>query len=118
MAFGTDVANDILDLYFNTNAAYVSLHTGDPGTTGADEVTGGTYARQEYVVDAAASKLVSNTGVITFEGMPECSVTHVGWWTASSGGDFIYGKSLVTPKDFEPLDEAEFAIGDLDFGLA
>ena len=43
---------EILDHIFNNadapsvTAVYVSLHTGDPADTGANELTGGSYARQ------------------------------------------------------------------------
>lgn len=45
---------------------YISLHTSDPGTTGASECTGGSYARQALVVMVAADS--------TSSGLPSCRV--------------------------------------------
>jgi hypothetical protein len=40
---------------------YISLHTADPGETGASEVAGGSYARQQAAFDAAIAGANANT---------------------------------------------------------
>ena len=45
MAVSTYMKNAVLDAFFGVGAVMMSLHTADPGTTGANEVTGGYYAR-------------------------------------------------------------------------
>lgn len=61
-----------------------SLHTGFPGTTGANEVTGGApaYAQKPITINAASggSRLL-NAGV-TFD-VPACTVKWVGFWNAA-----------------------------------
>lgn len=59
LVFGTTEANSILDTMLGT--AFLSLHTGDPGATGANEVTGGSYARQACAFYAVGSVIVRNT---------------------------------------------------------
>jgi hypothetical protein len=60
-----------------------SLHTAFPGTTGANEVSGGTpaYAQKAITINAASggSRLL-NAGV-TFD-VPACTVKWVGFWNA------------------------------------
>lgn len=69
---------------------WLSLHTADPGSTGASEATGGSpaYARKQTVWTAGASDGVSNGSQVTFDA-PAGTYTHVGIWTASSGGTFV-----------------------------
>ena len=69
---------------------YVYLHTGDPGETGASEVAGGSYARQQAAFNAAAAGASANTAVINFTGMPAATVTHVGIWDAATNGNFLW----------------------------
>lgn len=103
----TTAANGVLDALFNGTAwnpmssgdPYISLHTGDPGTTGANEVTGGSYARQRPAFNAAASGSVKNTSAVNFTLMPTATVTYIGVWTASSGGTFMIGGALSSSID-------------------
>jgi len=69
----------------DSGASWIGLHTGDPGTTGANEVTGGSYARVQSIAPAASN------GSVTFPpaviNVP-AGVT-VTWWarySAASGG--------------------------------
>ena len=79
-------------------ATWISAHTADPGTTGASEVTGGSYARQQTTWDAA-----SGTGPVTRAGSQVTipipagtTVTHIGLFTASTAGTF---EGLVDTTD-------------------
>lgn len=100
---------------------YVSLHTGDPGDTGANEVTGGTYGRQSCAFDAAASNHTQNTSVINFTLMPAITnpnyVTHFGLWSAASGGTFRGGGAMTANKETNAGDTYQVAAGDLDITL-
>jgi len=94
---------------------YVSLHTADPGLTGASEVGGGSYARQSVAFSAASGGSTSNTAAVRFEDMPGVTVTHVGIWDAVSGGNFLYGDALTNGAQVVNTGGAfEFGIGDLD----
>ena len=94
---------------------YVSLHTADPGLTGASEVSGGSYSRTAVTFSAASSGATSNTGAVTFTSMPAVTVTHVGIWDAASGGNFLYGDALTNGSQVVNAGGSfEFGIGDLD----
>ena len=101
MAKSTYLKNKILDAIFNSTAysvaadVYISLHTADPGITGANEVTGGTYTRQQVPFNAAASGSTKNTSSISFTLMPTATVTHIGIYDALAG-NFLEGAALST----------------------
>ncbi len=102
---------------FTITTVYVSLHTADPGETGASEVSGGSYARQACAFDAAASGATANSALETFSSMPAVTVTHAGLWDAASSGNFLMGGALATSKVLNSGDTFEIAIGDLDVTL-
>lgn len=71
-------------------AVTLSLHTGDPGRDGANEVTGGSYAAQAITFADPTASLVSvtNTTLAEFTLMPGVTVTHFG---VKVGGVFVVG---------------------------
>jgi hypothetical protein len=122
MSISNYLENKILDKVFrNTDftvtTPYVSLHTADPGETGASEATGGSYARQSGSFDAASSGATANSGAINFTGMPAATITHVGIWDASTSGNFLWGGAATASKTYGSGDTAQVAIGDLDITL-
>ena len=122
MSFSNTWENEILDHIFNNAAApavatpYVSLHTGDPGETGASELTGGSYARQSGAFGAASAGSVSSTADVDFTGMPSATITHVGIWsssTATASANFIIGGALTASKSTNSGDTFRLASGNL-----
>jgi len=93
----------------------ISLHSGDPGLDGANELTGNAYARQTGAWDAPNTGVTQNTSLITFPtATPGAwgNVTHFGVWDA--GSNFIAGHALtVTPKAVGIGETAKFPIGSL-----
>jgi hypothetical protein len=84
-------------------ATHISLHTGHPSTTGANEVAGGSYGRQACAFDAAASGATQNAAAEAFTVMPDTTanpITHVGLWSASSGGTYYGSAPLGGAADF------------------
>lgn len=71
-------------------ATWISAHTGDPGTTGTNEVTGGSYARQQTTWSSASgSGPVTRAGLqVTIPIPAATTVTHFGLFTAVTGGTF------------------------------
>lgn len=69
---------------------WISLHTGNPSTTGANEATGGTppYARKQTTWSGGASDGVYTGTQVTFD-VPAGTYTHVGIWSASTAGTFV-----------------------------
>jgi hypothetical protein len=80
-----------------TQPIYISLHDGDPGTTGANELSNATYSRQTATFNAisAATSVMTNSSVVTFptDGNEE-TATHGGAWNGSSDGTFLFGGAL------------------------
>jgi len=73
---------------------HVSLHTGNPGGTGANEVAGAPYSRQPVSWTAAANGQRANDAVINFDVPSGTTALWVGYWSALNGGTF-YGCSPV-----------------------
>ena len=77
-----------------TGWAYVSLHTGDTSTTGANEVTGGTYARVAVTWNAASGGSVTNNGALSLNLPASTTASYFGVWSASTAGTFYVGGAL------------------------
>lgn len=118
MAFTDAVKNAMLDLIDEASGATpvttISLHTADPGTTGASEVVGGSYARQAVTWSAAASGVKSNDVELVFQVPTSTTVTHVGGW---DGSTFRGGGELAAPQPFASPGSYTIAVGDLDATL-
>jgi hypothetical protein len=75
---------------------YLSLHTATTGTTGAAEVTGGSYVRQAitFAATSGATKISSGADAAqSFTGMPAEAggCPYAGVWTLATGGTFLGG---------------------------
>jgi hypothetical protein len=80
-----------------TGWGFISLHTATPGTTGANEVTGGTYARVAVTWAAASGGSVTNNGSSLSINLPATvTATHFGIWSASSAGTYYLGGALTS----------------------
>jgi len=124
MSVSTTLGNGWLDTLRNVSYAvatpYCSLHQSDPGTTGASEVTGGSYARQAITFSAAAASAMTTSAALTFTSMPDTTgddISHVGIWTAVSAGTFLIGGALTAAKVTNSGDTFEIAAGDLDLSI-
>lgn len=126
MSISNQWENEILDHIFNNAAApavataWISLHDGAAGETGANEVTGGAYARLAGAFGVAAAGAVSNTASLTWTNMPACTVQSVGVWissTATASANFIWGGALTTNKVVGAGDTFKITVGNLDVTL-
>lgn len=85
-------------------AWYVSLHTGDPGTTGASEVliaTDADYTRKTVSFAVAASGQKASSTDVTHTAdiaATTYNVTHIGIWDAATAGNFLLGGALAVPE--------------------
>ena len=75
--------------------AYVSLHTADPSTTGANEVTGGTYARVAVTWNAASGGSVTNATALSLNLPASTTAAYFGVWSALSSGTYYIGGALT-----------------------
>ena len=105
MPYSTVGKNLMLDALRGTNPtvaiAYASLHTASPGDTGANEVTGGSpaYARKAITMAAASAGAIAASSQPVFDIPGSTTITHVGFWSAVSGGTFL-GNADVTDETF------------------
>jgi len=93
--------------------SFISLHTGDPGTTGANEVTGDGYSRKSIIWDASTHK---NTNLIQMENTGSTSwgtITHAGFWTDESTDVLMGTVALAVAKAALPGSIVSVPIGDL-----
>lgn len=116
MSFSNYLENELLDAVCNNGSfavtlPWASLHDGDPGETGLNEVTGGSYGRQSASFAAAAGGSCDSNAVLDFTLMPSVTVTHAGMWDASTAGNFLVGGSLVAQKVVNSGDTFRFASG-------
>lgn len=97
MTIATAQAKENAAAGYVAQALYMSLHTADPGTTGANEVTGGNppYARLAITWTAGAVDGVY-TGTLPrmFDIPSGVTITHAGLWTAATGGTFLDANDL------------------------
>lgn len=125
MSFSTYLGNKVLDKIFSgtdftaPSNVYVSLHTADPGLTGASECSGGSYARVAVVqggFGTAVSKAVDNDSSITFPSLSADigTATHWGLFDASSSGNFLMGGELSGSVSLTSGNVYEFVAGALD----
>ena len=124
--------NELLDhviggaSYSAPGTLYIAAHTADPTDDGSGaEVSGGSYARASVTNNAtefpaASGGTKSNANDIEF---PEATgswgtVSHIGVWDASSGGNLLWHGALSASKSIGSGDTLSIAAGDLDFSLA
>lgn len=101
-----------------TAAAYVSLHTADPGDTGASEISGNAYTRMGPAAFTNAGSnptVASNSAIVTFPAATAAwgTVQYFGVWDASSGGNFLGSGALTAPAAIGSGDTARFLAGAL-----
>ncbi len=77
--------------------AWVSLHTADPGATGANEATGGSpaYARQQTTWTGGTSDGIVPGSQVTID-VPAGTYTFIGVWTAATAGTFVGSGPIVS----------------------
>jgi hypothetical protein len=130
MSASNYLENELLDHAFGGGdyarpaSVYVSLHSADPGDTGASELSGGGYARAAVTNNstnfpAASGGEKANANPIEF---PEATAdwpqaTHFGVWDASTGGNFLVGGPLDEAKTVQEGDTASFAADALVLGM-
>ena len=104
---------------------YVSLHTADPTDTGSDanEVSGGSYARQAVARSGSGWTVSGNNGsnaaAITFPTATGSwgTITHFGIHYDNGASSMVLHGALTSSKAITTDDIFEFAIGDLDINL-
>lgn len=70
-------------------ATHVSAHTGTPGDSGANEVTGGTYARQPITFSAPSAGNLDSSSQPTIDIPAGTTVTDLAFWDALTAGNCV-----------------------------
>lgn len=119
----------LLDFLMTTGTAtrptawYVALYTAAPSDSGGGtEVSGSGYARQAVTFNAAATPggTTDNSTAVTFTaaGGSWGTVSHIGIFTAVTGGSLLWHGAMTASKTIADGDTLEFAIGNIDLTLA
>jgi hypothetical protein len=104
-------------------AWYVSLHTDNPGETGANEVlvaADADYVRKSTTFTDATSGSCSNESATTWtvdSASAGYTIRYVGIWDASTSGNFLGGGELYSSHTVSANSVVSFAIGDLTVSI-
>lgn len=88
---------------FGASATFLSLHSADPGASGTTaELSGGSpaYARKGLAWNAAATGAKTNSAPVVFDVPAAQTVTHVGYWSAVTGGTYYGSRALGATESF------------------
>jgi hypothetical protein len=99
----TDATLNALGTHLTSLCAYASLHSADPGSTGAN-ATAAARKAVSFNVDADGDLTLASTVSFT-GGAASGAVTHVGLWSASTGGTFRGGFALTGDNTFNSAGE-------------
>jgi hypothetical protein len=125
MSFSNTFETRVLTWVFTNSSAtrptawFVALYTGAPNDAGGGtEVSGGAYARQA-VTFSVSGDTATNTGAIEYPTATAGygTVTHVGIFDASTGGNLIAYAALTASKNIDTGDVLRLPAGDLDVTL-
>jgi hypothetical protein len=105
--------------YTSPPTVYLALFTSttSDAAPGA-EVTGGSYARQAVAFGAPSNGIALNTGVITFNNMPACTVTHCAIMDALTSGNMLFQGPLPSSRTLLAADAMTFVVGSITASLA
>lgn len=111
MAAGLSTTNADLALTaaVGTNAGYVQLHTGDPGSAGTTDVSSVT-TREAQTWGSASGGTVSASGTPTWSSWAGSNgevVTYISHWSASTSGTFGFSAQLTSSVTMETGDTLE-----------
>jgi hypothetical protein len=97
-----------------TPITHVSAHTAAPNDSGSNEVSGGSYARAAIAFNAASGGSMDDSTNGAVINIPAgTTVTHIGFWSASSAGTFL-GYADVTDEVFAGAGTYTVTDADLD----
>lgn len=93
MGATVSVKNAMLDAI--TAITHISLHSADPGTTGANEISGGSpaYARKSVTYPAASGgeRTIAEENAPVFDVPGGATVSHFAIW---DGSTFLWGRAI------------------------
>ncbi len=83
-------------------ALYMSLHSADPSTTGANELAGGSpaYARKAMTWPGASGGSSTASNQPQFDIPAGATISHFGVWSALTTGTFYGGAALSSSETY------------------
>ena len=99
-------------------ATHVSLHTADPGATGTSEISGSPYTRELAGWASPSGGTAVNSGSIVFDVPAATTITHLGYWSASTSGTFYGSRALDTSQTFATAGTYTITAGNLSESVA
>ena len=125
MSFTNYLETELLDHVFANNAftsptaIYVALFTAAPGEAGGGtEVSGGGYARQQGSFTVSGNTATTSAAIEYPTATASYgTVTHIGIFDASSGGNMLAYASLTASKTIASGDVFRIPAGDIDITL-
>lgn len=125
MSFSNDFETRVLNYVFTASSVtrptawYIALYTAAPSDSGGGtEVSGGGYTRKT-VAFTVSGNTASNSASVEFPTATASygTVSHVGVFDASSGGNLIAYAALTASKAIDTGDVFRLPTGDLDITL-
>ena len=125
MSFSNTFENRVLTWVFTASGAtrptswYIALFTSNPDEDGSgSEVSGGGYVR-ESATFTVTGNAATNAAAVEYPvaTAPYGTVTHVGVYDASTGGNLIAYAALTSSKVIDTGDVLRVPAGDLDITL-
>lgn len=119
-------ANRLLDASFGT-ATYAAptgplklrlMSANGSNTSAGTEVTGGSYASQTITMGSAATGACSNSGTISFTGMPAITTTGVEVWDSAGSPRRQWQGALTASKTTGAGDSLSFTAAAITASLA
>jgi hypothetical protein len=126
MSFSNGFETHVLKYVFTTDSVtrptawYVGLFTADPTDTGsgATEISGNAYARVAATFTVSGSEATTSAAVEFAAATGSWgTISHIGIFDASSGGNLIAHSALTSSKAIATGDVLRFPAGDIDISL-
>ena len=126
MSFSNTFETHVLQYVFTTTSVtrptawYIGLFTADPTDTGsgATEISGNAYARVSATFTVSGNE-ATTSGAVEFAAATGSwgTISHIGVFDASSGGNLIAHSALTASKAIGTGDVFRIPAGDLDITL-
>ena len=98
---------------------FLRLHTADPGPSGVTGAFGDATRQAATFAAAAADGTITTSADVNWTNVTAAgTVTHVAFWSASSGGTYLGSDDLATPRTLAIGDNFTILAGDVDLSLA
>ncbi len=106
MPLSPQFANELAD-HITGREMFLSLHTGNPGDTGASEMAAARISTVKLFSKSAAG-ISASAREISFDKLPAGEVSHIGLWDSAKAGRFLASTPLVAKRTVEEGDSLRF----------